>query len=99
VGVRRSLPATSLDIIDSEVCPRPSRCFAQRLPFRRLECGPGEEAQVDFGSGAPIVLPDGRRRRPHVLRDLGYNDRRAFADASAVILPVGKFKGVMTEWH
>src|SRR5262249_58547838 len=25
----------------------------QELPFRRLECGPGEEAQVDFGKGAP----------------------------------------------
>src|SRR5439155_26782068 len=24
------------------------------LPFRRLECGPGEEAQVDFGCGAPL---------------------------------------------
>src|SRR5215470_1593806 len=32
------------------------------LPFRRLECGPGEEAQVDFGSGAPLVGPDGKRR-------------------------------------
>ncbi|MEO6624823.1 MAG: IS21 family transposase, partial [Burkholderiaceae bacterium] len=33
------------------------RRFVQRLgrkrslPFRRMECGPGEEAQVDFGSG------------------------------------------------
>ena len=34
----------------------------QELPFRRLECGPGDEAQVDFGTGAPIVLPDGKRR-------------------------------------
>jgi len=28
----------------------------------------GEEAQVDFGAGAPIVGPDGRRRRTHVFR-------------------------------
>ncbi len=26
-----------------------------RCPFRRMECGPGEEAQVDFGSGGTIV--------------------------------------------
>ena len=32
------------------------------LPFRRLECDPGDEAQVDFGTGAPIIGPDGRRR-------------------------------------
>src|SRR5439155_9968965 len=29
------------------------------LPFRRMECGPGEEAQVDFGCGAPILTPAG----------------------------------------
>src|SRR5579872_5824186 len=33
---------------------------AQELPFRRLECGPGEEAQVDFGTGAPVVSADGK---------------------------------------
>ena len=27
----------------------------QPLPFRRMECGPGEEAQVDFGTGAPVI--------------------------------------------
>jgi hypothetical protein len=34
------------------------------LPFRRLECGPGEEVQVDFGQGAFLVDSDGKRRRP-----------------------------------
>lgn len=29
----------------------------QDLPFRRLECGPGEEAQVDFGRGAANRRP------------------------------------------
>ena len=33
-------------------------------PFRRLECAPGEQAQEDFGRGAPIVGEDGRRRFP-----------------------------------
>ena len=28
---------------------------AAPLPFRRMECAAGEEAQVDFGTGAPIV--------------------------------------------
>ena len=38
------------------------------LPFRRLECAAGEEAQVDFGSGAPVVGTDGKRRKTHVFR-------------------------------
>jgi hypothetical protein len=33
------------------------------LPFRRMACGPGEEAQVDFGTGAPVITPDGKRRK------------------------------------
>jgi hypothetical protein len=32
-------------------------------PFRRLECGPGEEAQIDFGTGAPIVSAEGKRQK------------------------------------
>ena len=31
------------------------------LPFRRMETVPGEEAQVDFGTGAPVRDADGRR--------------------------------------
>jgi len=47
------------------------RRFLQRLghsepiPFRRLEVLPGEQAQVDFGTGAPILRADDQRRRPH----------------------------------
>ena len=39
---------------------RPVRRLIQRqpLPFRRMEVPPGEEAQVDFGSGAWVVAPD-----------------------------------------
>ena len=29
------------------------------LPFRRMECVRGEEAQVDFGTDAPLITPDG----------------------------------------
>ncbi len=51
------------------------------LPFRRLECAPGAEAQADFGSGAPIIGADGKRRRTHVLR-LGLSfSRKAYSEA------------------
>ena len=50
------------------------------LPFRRLECGPGAEAQVDFGTGAPIVR-DGHRRRTHVLRIVLSHSRKAYSEA------------------
>jgi transposase len=53
----------------------------QELPFRRLECGPGEEAQVDFGSGAPLLLPDGKRRRPHVFRIVLSHSRKGYSEA------------------
>jgi transposase len=50
------------------------------LPFRRLECGPGEEAQVDFGTGAPIVQ-EGQRRRTHVLRIVLSHSRKGYSEA------------------
>jgi transposase len=37
------------------------------LPFRRLETAPGEQMQVDFGQGAPVV-ESGKKRRPHLFR-------------------------------
>ena len=37
------------------------------LPFRRMECEPGQEAQIDFGSGARI-LENGKRRQSHIIR-------------------------------
>ena len=33
------------------------------LPFRRIEVAPGQEAQIDFGRGAPIIDAAGRRRQ------------------------------------
>jgi transposase len=50
------------------------------LPFRRLECGPGEEAQVDFGTGAPLVI-DGQRRRVHVFRIVLSHSRKGYCEA------------------
>lgn len=51
------------------------------LPFRRLECGPGEEAQADFGTGAPIADCEGKRRHSQVLRiSLSYS-RKGYSEA------------------
>lgn len=49
------------------------------LPFRRMECEPGEEAQVDFGSGA-WVIEDGKRRRPHILRVILSHSRKGYSE-------------------
>jgi transposase len=50
------------------------------LPVRRFESEPGEEAQVDFGTGAPIVGPDGKRRKTHVLRVVLSHSRKAYSE-------------------
>jgi transposase len=60
------------------------------LPFRRMECAPGEELQADFGTGAWIVA-DGKRRRPHLFRAVlshsrkGYNEVVWRQDTESVI--------------
>jgi transposase len=51
------------------------------LPFRRLECGPGDEAQVDFGTGAPVIGLDGKRRKSHVFRIVLSHSRKAYSEA------------------
>lgn len=51
---------------------------ASPLPFRRLETDPGEEAQVDFGQGAPI--DGGKRRRPHLFRIVLSHSRKAYSE-------------------
>ena len=53
---------------------------ASPVPFRRMECEPGEEAQIDFGTGAPIITPDGKRRRTHVLRVVLSHSRKAYSE-------------------
>jgi hypothetical protein len=51
----------------------------EKLPFRRLECSLGEEAQVDFGQGAWIE-EQGRRYRPHVFRIVLSYSRKAYSE-------------------
>jgi transposase len=62
---------------------------ARPLPFRRMECAPGEQAQVDFGTGAPVVTPEGqllpagaksRRRKTHVFRMVLSHSRKAYSE-------------------
>jgi transposase len=53
-----------------------------QLPLRRMECPPGEEAQVDFGKGAPIVSPEGKRRRTHLFRVVLSHSRKGYSEAS-----------------
>jgi transposase len=51
------------------------------LPMRRVECDAGQEAQVDFGTGAPIISPDGRRRKTHVFRIVLSHSRKGYCEA------------------
>jgi transposase len=51
------------------------------LPFRRMESEPGAEAQVDFGTAAPLITPEGKRRRPHLFRIVLSHSRKAYSEA------------------
>jgi transposase len=46
----------------------------------RVECQPGEEAQVDFGSAAPIINAEGKRVRPWVFRIVLSYSRKAYSE-------------------
>lgn len=50
------------------------------LPFRRMEVLPGEELQVDFGTGAKIRNPDGTHRRTHVFRAVLSHSRKGYSE-------------------
>jgi transposase len=47
----------------------------------RMECLPGEEAQVDFGTGAPLVDEHGRRQRTYIFRIVLSYSRKAYSEA------------------
>jgi len=51
------------------------------LPFRRMECSPGLEAQVDFGSAAPIIMPDGKRKKSHAFRIILSCSRKGYTES------------------
>jgi transposase len=52
------------------------------LPFRRMHSRPGEQAQVDFGSGAPIVTCEGKRRKTHVFRVVLSHSRKGYSEVT-----------------
>lgn len=52
-------------------------------PFRRMECAPAAEAQVDFGRGAPVVTADGRRRGTWVFRIVLSHSRKGYSEVVA----------------
>jgi transposase len=52
------------------------------LPVRRMECAAGQEAQVDFGSGAWIETADGKRRKSYVFRVVLSNSRKGYSEAT-----------------
>ena len=45
-----------------------------------METAPGEEAQIDFGTGAPVVTPDGKKRRPWMLRVILSHSRKGYSE-------------------
>ena len=57
------------------------RQLSQRTepPFRRMECAPGQELQVDFGLGGWVV-EGGKRRRPHLFRAVLSHSRKAYSE-------------------
>lgn len=63
------------------------RRFLKRLgakrpvPFRRMECEPGQEAQIDFGTGARVLTSEGKRRKTHVLRVVLSHSRKAYSES------------------
>ena len=59
------------------------RRLRQAQPQRvwRIEVQPGEEVQIDFALGAPVVDADGRRRRTWILRVVLSYSRKAYSEA------------------
>src|SRR5205814_882378 len=49
-------------------------------PFRRMECMPGQELQVDFGQGAWLIQ-NGKRCKTHLFRCVLSHSRKAYSEA------------------
>jgi transposase len=50
------------------------------LPFRRIETPAGEEAQVDFGTGAVVIDESGKKRRPWMFRIVLSHSRKGYSE-------------------
>jgi len=51
----------------------------QPVPFVRMEVEPGQEAQVDFGQGAWVMVA-GKRKRPHLFRIVLSHSRKGYGE-------------------
>jgi len=51
----------------------------QAVPFVRMEVEPGQEAQVDFGQGAWVMV-EGKRKRPHLFRIVLSHSRKGYSE-------------------
>lgn len=56
--------------------------WTRPLRFRRLEYAPGQEAQVDFGKGAPLIGRDGKRHKTHVFRIVLSHSRKGYSEST-----------------
>jgi transposase len=54
---------------------------AHQVPFRRIETEPGEQMQVDFGSGAVCRDHEGKLRRTYVFRAVLSHSRKGYSEA------------------
>lgn len=54
---------------------------ARELPYRRMEVEAGSEAQVDFGRGAPVISPEGKRKTTWVFRIVLSHSRKGYSEA------------------
>jgi transposase len=52
------------------------------VPYRRMEFAPGEQLQVDFGTGAWIAGEQGKRRRSYVFRAVLCCSRKGYSEAT-----------------
>ena len=54
---------------------------AAPVPVHRVEVQPGEEMQVDFGLGVPVVGEDGKSRRTWVFRAILSHSRKGYSES------------------
>ncbi|MBN2211836.1 MAG: IS21 family transposase [Sedimentisphaerales bacterium] len=54
---------------------------SSELPFRRWESLPGQEGQIDFGKGAAILTPEGKRWNSYVFRIVLSHSRKGYSEA------------------
>jgi len=57
------------------------------VPYRRMEFAPGEQLQVDFGTGAWIAGEQGKRRRSYVFRAVLCCSRKGYSEATSIRKP------------